>query len=556
MQSPSRRCAADVLLETFLERGADRGFCVPGESYIALLDAIHAHPKFDLVTCRHESGAGFMAVADARLTGRPGIVMVSRGPGACNASIALHTAEQDAVPLILVIGQVESRDLRRNAFQEIDYARMFGPIAKWVGEVRYPEEMPELAARAWDMATKGVPGPVVLSTPEDILAAPCAGASWPDSAAPRAGLSSNQTAKIAELLQSAQRPLLLAGRELDVPGGRQSLLQFAQAWHLPVAVSFRRQDLFPNDHALYVGDLGLRNPDVQRQAFAAADLILALGTRLTDITTQGYSWPAGAQTLIHTCADPQFLGWRFPATVASTAAAPQVIEALGVEPQPCPAGRTLWIRRLREIQQADSQAAPRSFPDGVDFVRIAQLVGEVAPANSIVTLDAGTFAAPFYRKVHWRAGQRLLAPISGAMGFGVPAAVAAALRHPDRPVICVIGDGGALMTGAELAVGLARRLPIKLILSENNSYASIRIHQERDYPGRVSGTQLVNPDLAQWAASFGAPVLRVHAASDLAALAAALQAPGPLVALVQTSLQAVLPGAAHADSIKPPLRHD
>jgi acetolactate synthase-1/2/3 large subunit len=334
---------------------------------------------------------------------------------------------------------------------------------------------------------------------------------------------------------------LLAGRELDVPGGRQALLQFAATWSLPVAVSFRRQDLFPNDHALYVGDLGLKNPDPQRQAFSEADLVLALGTRLTDITTQGYTWPTLAQTLVHTCADPRFLGWRFPATEATTAAAPSVIEALGTPRQPLSAARTAWIQRLRDIHRSASRSNPGSFPDGLDFRRIAQLIGAIAPLNAIVTLDVGTFAAPFYRQVVWRAGQRLLAPISGAMGFGVPAAVAAAMRHRDRPVICVVGDGGALMTGAELTVGMARGLPIKLIISENNSYGSIRIHQERDYPGRVSGTNLENPDLARWAASFGATVMRVDNTSNLEALAAALQAPGPLVALVRTSLQAVLP---------------
>ncbi|MFC7608114.1 thiamine pyrophosphate-dependent enzyme [Teichococcus aestuarii] len=262
-----------------------------------------------------------------------------------------------------------------------------------------------------------------------------------------------------------------------------------------MAVSFRRQDLFPNDHPLYAGDLGLRNPDAQRQAFAEADLVLALGTRLTDITTQGYSWPAPGQRLVHVCADPRFLGWLFPAELAIAAEACAVLAALSAEPAAAPPGRDGWNRRLRQLQEADSRATAGDFPDGLPFLRVAQLVGECAPADAIVTLDAGTFAAPFYRKLARRPPQRLLAPISGAMGFGVPAAVAAALRHPERTVICAVGDGGALMTGGELAVGMARRLPIKLLLSDNGSYASIRIHQERQHPGRVSGTDLANPDL-------------------------------------------------------------
>jgi acetolactate synthase-1/2/3 large subunit len=539
---PPHRTAAEALLETLMQRGADRAFCVPGESYIALLDAIHGESGFDLVTCRHEGGAGFMAVADARLTGRPGIALVSRGPGACNASIAVHTAEQDAVPMILIIGQVEGRDLRRNAFQEIDYKSMFGGIAKWVGEIKHPDEAPEFAARAWTMATSGVPGPVILSAPEDVLAAVCDAPIPPVHSNAVAGLAAGEVARIAELIRSAERPILLAGREFDVPGGREALLRFAEAWALPVAVSFRRQDIFPNDHDLYAGDLGLRNPDQQRDAFHEADLILALGTRLTDITTQGYSWPAPTQTLVHSCADPRFLGWHFPATVATTAAAVPLVEAIGSEGQPATPERTAWARRLREIQQTDSRANPRSFSDGVDFVRVAQLVEQVAPADAIVTLDAGTFAAPFYRKVRWRLGQRLIAPISGAMGFGVPAAVAAALRHPGRTVIGLVGDGGVLMTGNEMAVGMARGLPVKIIISENNAYGSIRIHQERDHPGRVSGTDLVNPDLAKWASSFGAQMVLVDDVDDLEQLAAALRAPGPMIALVRTSLEAVLPG--------------
>jgi len=538
------KTAAEILLDTLAARGADRAFCVPGESYIALLDALHAHPSIDLVTCRQEGGAGFMAVADARLTGRPGIVLVSRGPGACNAAIALHTAEQDAVPLILLIGQVEKRDLRRRAFQEIDYAAMFGGIAKWVGEATHPDEVPELIARAWTMATQGVPGPVVLSLPEDVLAAPCAAPALPPTHFAGAGLPGGTAAELAGLLRRAERPILLAGHGLDVPGGREALRAFAEAWQLPVAVSFRRQDLFPNDHPLYAGDLGLRNPDAQREAFAEADLVLALGTRLTDITTQGYSWPAPGQCLVHVCADPRFLGWLFPAEIAIAAEARAVLAALATEPAAAPPVRDAWNTRLRRLQEEDSRATAEAFPDGLPFLRVAQLVGECAPADAIVTLDAGTFAAPFYRKLAWRPPQRLLAPISGAMGFGVPAAVAAALRHPERTVICAVGDGGALMTGNELAVGMARRLPIKLLLSDNGSYASIRIHQERQHPGRVSGTDLANPDLGAWCAAFGAPLLRVETEADLPALAAALRAPGPLVAVVRTSLQAVLPRGA------------
>ncbi|WP_207537120.1 thiamine pyrophosphate-binding protein [Sabulicella rubraurantiaca] len=529
--------AAQILVDFLCRQGVDRAFCVPGESYIALLDAIHDAPM-DLVVCRQEGGAGFAALADARLTGLPGVFMVSRGPGACNASIALHTAEQDAVPLILLIGQVEARDLRRDAFQEIDYRRMFGGFCKFVGEATGPEQVPELIARAWAAATGGVPGPVVLSLPEDVLAEDCPVRMVEPT---RVEAAAPDPAPLAALLRAAERPILLAGHGLEGEGGRAALRRFAEAWNLPVAVSFRRQDLFPNDHPLYAGDMGLRNPDAQRDAFAEADLVVALGTRLTDITTQGYSWPAPGQRLVHVCPDPRFLGWHFPADPAITADARALLAAMEREAPGFPKGRTAWCERLRALHVADTKVARRDWPDGLPFAEVAQAIGEALPEDGILTLDAGTFGAPFYRKVSWKPGQRLLAPISGAMGFGAPAAVAAALRCPGRTVACAVGDGGALMTGGELAVALERKLPIKLILSENGGYASIRIHQEHQHPGRVSGTMFGNPDFGRWIESFGLPLLRVNTRDDFAAMREAIRRPGPAGILVRTSMEAVLP---------------
>ncbi len=535
--------AAECIVEFLAQQGVDRAFCVPGESYIALLDALHANNRLDLVTCRSEGGAGFMAVADAKLSGRPGVVLVSRGPGACNASIAVHTAEQDAVPLILLIGQVEKRDLRRNAFQEIDYANMFRGVAKWIGEATTAEQVPELIARAYAMAMGGVPGPVVLSLPEDVLAEQC-GEPWPATLPRTPPPSAADVAALAALLRAAERPIVLAGHGFDTPGGlegRAGLQAFAEAWNLPVAVSFRRQDLFDNTHALYAGDLGLRNPDAQRAAFAEADLVIALGTRLTDITTQGWTWPAPGQKLVHVCADPRFLGWQFPAGLAINADARALVAALGSEKPGAPAGRAAWNVQLRALHVADCRVPVRDLPDGIAFAEVAKLVEASIGQDAIVTLDAGTFGAPFYRKVAWKPGQRLLAPISGAMGFGIPAAVAASLRHPGRPVIGCLGDGGALMTGGEFAVAVARGAPVKMLLSDNGSYASIRIHQERAHPGRVSGTSLINPDFSQWAAAFRVPVTTIEDKAQLPKLVSALAAPGPGAIVVKTSLQAVLP---------------
>ena len=533
--------AADCLVAFLAAQGVDRAFCVPGESYVAVLDAMHAHPSIDLVTCRHESGAGFMALADARLTGVPGIVLVSRGPGACNASIAVHTAQQDAVPLLLIVGQVEARDLRARAFQEIDYFRMFDGVAKFIGEATRPEQVPELVARAWAAMLTGVPGPAVLALPEDVLAAACDRIAPAPVTASDAAASPEVTDHLADLLGRAERALLIAGGDLDRPGGREALLAFAERWQVPVAVSFRRQDLFPNAHPLYAGDMGLSNPAAQQAAFARADLVLALGTRLGDLTSQGYRFPEPGQRLVHVCADASWLGWRFSTDVAIAAHAMPILRALAGRTATAPASRAAWNAELRALHSTDAAWAPRTAADGVVFPNLVAALGPRLADNAIVTLDAGTFGAPFYRKIAWRPGQRLLAPISGAMGYGMPAAVAAALRHPDRPVICAVGDGGFLMTGSELAVAAARNAPLKVLLSENGSYASIRIYQERAHPGRVSGTDLVNPDLAMMGAAYGYPVMVVRREEELPALIEALVAPGPLFAVVHSSLSAILP---------------
>jgi acetolactate synthase-1/2/3 large subunit len=534
--------AAETLVAFLAARGVDRAFCVPGESYVAVLDALHAHPTIDLITCRHESGAGFMALADARLTHRPGVALVSRGPGACNAAIAVHTAQQDAVPLLLVVGQVEARDLRARAFQEIDYSRMFDGIAKFIGEASTPAQVPELLSRAWAAMLTGVPGPAVLALPEDVLAMACPAPPPAAVVLADAAPSPEAADRLAELLRAAERPILIAGGDIDRPGGRESLLRVAESWQVPVAVGFRRQDLFPNSHPLYAGDMGLANPPAQRAAFESADLVIALGTRLGDITSQGYAFPAQGQTLAHVVPDAAWLGWRFATALPIAAHALPTLVALAARNPAAPAGRAVWCAELRALQDRAAGWAPRTAPDGVVFANVVAALGPRLAADAIVTLDAGTFGAPFYRKIAWRPGQRLLAPISGAMGFGVPAAVAAALRHPDRPVICAVGDGGFLMTGAELAVAAARGASLKVLLSENGSYGSIRIHQERAHPGRISGTDLANPDLAAIGAAHGYPVMVVRTEDEVPRLLDALAAPGPLFAVVRSSLSAVLPG--------------
>ena len=534
----------EVIVETLVLNGIDRVFCVPGESYLGLLDALYGRTDIDTVVCRHEAGAGFMALADARLTQRPGVALVSRGPGACNASIAVHTSQQDEVPFILIVGQVAAADVRRDAFQEIDFDRMFGSIAKWTAEVTDPARIAETLLRALQVATTGVPGPVVIAVPEDVLTAVTAAAPVRRQAPVRGGPLAADVERLGTMLAAAERPLVIGGPEFERDGGRASLLSFLAAWELPAVVSFRRQDLLPNAHRLYAGDMGLSNPPAQMALLRQSDLVIVLGAQLTDITTQGYSFPALVRpemTLVHVHSDPAVIGTHFAADLAIACDTRELIAALGTPRSAAPPGRTGWIERLKAAQR--DIAAPRRLAadDGVPFEAVVAALATSLPADAIVTVDAGTFGAPVYRVIPFTPPQRLLAPISGAMGFGVPAAVAAALRAPERPVICLVGDGGFLMTGNELAVAIERKLPIKVILSENGSYGSIRLHQERDYPGRTVGTSFANPDFDLIGRAFGMAVTRIRHVDELARLPALIAAPGSAMIVVATSLAAILP---------------
>ena len=534
-----------LIVDSLVAHGIDRVFCVPGESYLGLLDGLYGRADVDTVTCRHEAGAGFMALADARLTGRPGVALVSRGPGASNAAIAVHTAQQDGVPFLLLIGQVAVADVRRDSFQEIDYGHMFGRSAKWTAEVTDPRRMAETLLRALQVATSGVPGPVVIAVPEDVLTAETESATVMPQAPIRAAPDPADVAALREFLAAAERPLVIVGSGLDKPGGRQALRGFLEAWQLPAVVSFRCQDLFPNAHPLYAGDMGLANPAEQMAALREAELLVVLGARLSDITTQGYSFPRLVRPemrLVHIHADPAVIGTHFATDLAIAADPQAAIAALGAPPAPpASSARQAWIARLAAIRR--TIATPRHFAveDGIPFESVVDIVGRHLAPDAIVTVDAGTFGAPVYRIVPFAPPQRLLAPISGAMGFGVPAAVAAGLRAPGRQIVCFVGDGGFLMTGNELAVALERSLPLKVILSENGLYGSIWIHQEHDYPGRIVGTRFANPDFALIGKAFGFRVSRLNTPSDLDALPEILVRPGPDFVVVASSVEAIRP---------------
>ncbi|MFL9919533.1 thiamine pyrophosphate-binding protein [Paraburkholderia fungorum] len=546
MKPAKTATSSHALLSVLTANGIDRVFLVPGESYLGILDALADFPEIDVVTCRHEAGAGFMACADGRLTHRPGVVLVSRGPGATNASIALHTAQQDAIPLLLIVGQIPKADLRKEAFQEIDYQQMYGSIAKWVVEVTEPEQLAAAAFKALRIATAGTPGAVVLVVPEDIQQQEVELHAWRAEPAASTVPTGATLERIARLLEQAERPLIIAGGGFDAPRGRETLLRLAQTYDVPVAVSFRRQDIFPNRHPLYAGDLGLANPLEQIEAFESSDLVVGLGTRLGDITTQGYRFPRpprAAQTFVHGHADGHAIGLHVAPDIGIVCDPVALADALihARQPQPLPRARQ-WHARLRGIATRIAQWPEERAGDGVSFVNVVRSLGQHAPEDAVICVDAGTFAAPVYRHFPFRYPQRLMAPLSGAMGYGTPAAVATQLRLPAQKTICLVGDGGFTMTGNEMIAAVTRQLPILFIVSNNNCYGSIRIHQERSYPGRHVGTSLTNPDFVKIAGAFGIEAERVTAPEEVdAAIQRGLAAQQPYFIEIRSSIEAVLP---------------
>jgi acetolactate synthase I/II/III large subunit len=495
-----------ILVQSLLAHGVSRVFCVPGESHLPVLDALYdVRDRIQLIVCRHESGASNMADACAKLTGEPGIALVSRGPGATNASIGLHTAFQDSTPLVLLIGQVRRDFIDRESFQEIDFRQMFGPLSKWVAQIDDPRRIPEYLSHAFYTATSGRPGPVVLALPEDMLneevQAPAARHFHRVAASP----SEQQMGHLAKLLAEARRPIAILGGSGWTADACDNLRRFAENWQLPVACAFRFQDLFDNDHPQYVGDVGIAiNPKLARR-IQEADLVLALGPRLGEMTTSGYQLfdvPVPRQTLVHAHQGAEELGRVYAPDLPINSGMPELASALA---QLGPASAPAWSK---ETAAARADYVAWNTPVQVQGrLQLAQIIGhlrERLPGDAIVVNGAGNFSAWVHRFHRYRRFKSQVAPTSGAMGYGVPAAVAAKSVHPDRLVVTFVGDGEFLMTGQELATAVHHRLPIIVLLVNNGLYGTIRMHQERNYPGRVYGTQLTNPDFAAYARSFGA----------------------------------------------------
>jgi acetolactate synthase-1/2/3 large subunit len=500
------RSGGQILVDQLVTHGVDLVFGVPGESYIAVLDGLYeARDRIRFITCRHEAGAANMAEAYGKLTGRPGICMVTRGPGATHAAIGVHTAFQDSTPMILFIGQVD-RDMReREAFQEVDYRRMFGPLAKWVAEIDHAERIPEFLNRAFALATSGRPGPVVLALPEDMLrdivAARDALPYQPVQAHPGA----DQMARFRSLLAAAERPFMIVGGGTWSAEAKADIEAFATAWDLPVGVSFRCQDYVSNELPIYAGDVGIGiNPKLAERV-RSADLLIAAGPRLGEMTTSGYTLvdvPVPTQTLVHIHPGSEELNRVYQPALAINAGLGQFAAAARALVPPTAVAWSARTGQARADYVENQQVAPPPGP--LDMIQIMRYLRDTLPDDAIVTNGAGNYATWVHRFFRFRSWRTQLAPTSGAMGYGVPAAVAAAILHPNRVVLSVNGDGCFLMNGQELATAMRYQAKPIFMVVNNGMYGTIRMHQERRYPARVSGTDLTNPDFAAYARAFGA----------------------------------------------------
>jgi len=513
------RTGGQVLIDSLRIHGVDTAFCVPGESFLAAIDAFYERQDvMQLVVCRQEGGAAHMAEAYGKLTGRPGICFVTRGPGATNASIGIHTARQDSTPLIVFVGQVARDCFGREAWQEIDYRHMFGHIAKWVEQIDDPRRIPEYISRAFHIAMSGRPGPVVLALPEDMLAEQVVVADAPAYRLAQAAPSVQAMTELNAMLMRAQRPLVLLGGGGWTAEASAQVATFAQAFQLPVACAFRRQDLIDNCHDRYIGEAGLGMDPKLAKRIADADLVLAIGPRLGETTTNGYALfdvPRPRQRLIHVHADAEELGRVYQADLAINAGMEPFAMQLAQLPTPADCNWSSWTEDARTDYLRNLE--PTSMPGDVNLAEAVKYLRDTLPADSIITNGAGNYTLWVQRFYQYRGIRTQLAPTSGTMGYGVPAAIAAKLCHPERTVVCFAGDGCFLMNGQEMATAVQYGLNVIFIVVNNAMYGSIRMHQERHYPGRVCATDLHNPDFVTLAHAYGVAGERVERTEDFAA---------------------------------------
>src|SRR2546423_3605551 len=537
------RSGGEVLVDQLVANGVTQVFCVPGESYLAALDAFHDR-DIAVTVCRQEGGAVMMAEAVGKLTGRPGIAFVTRGPGATNGSHGLHIARQDSAPLIMFVGQVAREMREREAFQELDYRAVFGTIAKWVTEIDDPARIPELVSHAFHAAMNGRPGPVVVALPEDMLMerVSVADASAAEPVETWPGLT--DMSRLQKLLWAAQRPIALLGGSRWSEAACAAVARFAERFALPVATTFRRAHLFDPDHPCYAGDLGIGpNPKLLARV-KGADLILLVGGRLGEMPSQSYTLldiPAPRQTLVHVFPGIEELGRVYRAHLAINATPTAFAAALeGLEPPSEPK----W-RNDTTLAHADFLAwtdKPTAVPGPVNLGEIIAGLRGKLPADAVICNGAGNFSVWVHRYARYRRYGSELAPISGSMGYGVPAAIGMKRLSPERTVIAFAGDGDFLMTGQEFATAVQYDLPVIVIVADNGMYGTIRMHQERHYPGRVVGTGLKNPDFAAYARAFGGYGATVEKTADfLPAFEAAQKSGKPAILHLKVDPEALTP---------------
>lgn len=527
MSETSSVSAARLLVDCLVEQGCDRIFTVPGESFLAVLDALHETPSIETITCRQEGGAAFMACADGTITGRPGVCFVTRGPGATNASIGVHVAMQDSLPMVLFVGDIDSSMRDREGFQEMDFAAYFGPICKWAARIDNPERIPEYIARAWSTAISGRPGPVVLALPEDMLTLPVTGiVPRPMVLRTAQAACPDAISTMLEMLGDAAAPVAIVGGAGWNEKARVHFAQFAERVGIPVATAFRRQDSIPPDSPVYAGNLGYGPNPKLAERIREADLLLVVGARLGEATTDGYELVTPdhpGQVLIHVHPDPEELGRVYRADLPICADMAEFAEAA-----------SLWgddVISFDAGARAHAEWLEWSMPgsDGtkLDLAVCLAVAREHLPADTVICNGAGNFSGWWHRYWHYSGWPSELAPTAGAMGYGTPAAVAAKLRLPERMVVAVAGDGDFLMNGQELATAAQYGVDLLVILVDNSGYGTIRMHQEREFPGRVSATELANPDFAALARAFGGWAATVKETAEFApALKEALQRKG------------------------------
>lgn len=532
--------AGDAAVEVLARAGVRRLYTVPGESFLEILDAAEHHPDLSLVSTRHESGAAFMAEADAKLTGVPAVAMATRGVGASNLAIGVHTARQDSTPMLVLLGHVETPFLGREAFQEVDLPAFYSQITKWSATVHRADRLPEFVGRGLRVATSGRPGPVMLAVPSDLLGEEIPLPSAADTPSPPAPAPGEEELRDLErLLSAARRPVVIAGG--GTRDARDALISFSEAWSAGVYSAFRRQDVFPNEHPNYLGHLTLGTPPETLEALRRSDLVLVFGCRLSEITTQGYEVPGSDQAVIQIDADPAEVGAVVPLKRGFVADARTALDALAAR---APSSRP--SRGWAEAHGAylDSSTIP---PDratvGVDPARVVAALQDLLPEDAVLANDAGNFSVFLHRYWRYNHPRTQLGPTSGAMGYGVPAAVAAKLAAPERPVVALCGDGGFLMTGQEIETAVRYGAAITVVVFRNGMHGTIAMHQAREL-GRTAGAEIGEVDLAGYARSLGARGYTVRDGNDLApALEEALSVGAPALVDVVTDPDLINPTA-------------